>query len=1225
MNSQKTLALIVALFILFLMPGLLISKMINPPKIINETILISLNEVMASNGSAIADDDGEYNDWIEIHNYGEDAVDLEGYGLSDKESDPFRWVFPAVSIEPGEYMLIWASGKDRLDPDAPLHTNFSIKAEGEEVLLTHHSGTQIDFMEPTPMAPNISYGRYPNGTGAWFFYDESTPGEPNPEPVLFELLSPPEFSHDGGFYSEGFDLVLSHSDPEVSIIYTLDGSEPDIMNLEGTSYQYKNSYPYHVGDPLGEFLTASYQSLAYEEGGSIPLSDRSNEDNYLSMFSSTVALEANYLPSLPIRKATMVRAKAYASDGSMSHSVSHSYFIFPEARQSYALPVVSIGTGENNLFDYYDGIYTAGVDYDEYWKENPDEDYYQFDPSNWHRRGSEWEYLASFEFFDYDQPYATLRQNIGLRLNGGASRSLPGKSLRLYAKNDPEKFSFDHKFFPDREDDSFKRLLMRNGGQSWGRSLMHDGAVQAICSGLNFHTQAYQPAVLYLNSEFWGIFNIRERFDKYLIERNFGIDPDNVDYLEDQAEVKEGDDTHFIALIDYLISNDMTDPANYQYVMTQIDVDSFIDYAIAQVFTSNYDWPIKNIRFFRNRTDAYDPDAPHYLDGRWRWMMHDMDLTFREAELAERNSLQELYDTSNSYFSMIFRALLPTDEFREQFYSRFLDLMVFHFSEARMLDIINTKADQIESIVLEHGKRWRLPTSLNDWNTYIIWMRDFAALRGETARTQLKDFFDLDEEFTLTLDCNHASAAKIGLNSVTLDGLNETSIRYPLPAKYFVGMPIELFAEANPGYIFSHWEGDVRSSTPNITIHPDGDITLKAVYIVDPQAHSDLVHYWHFNDLPSGDLTEVASDFSIGEQGMITYPGDGDGYMDRRTHRAADPVSNLNLQMDVEPDQGAVLRVRNPSDTRELLITTPSTGFDNITIAFATARTSNGAQNQEFYYSTDAGDNWIFVRDYDIIEIPEWELQRFDLTGDSAVNNNPDLMLKILFTGDSAANDSGNNRFDNFSVYAMKQAPEIALLEDHLDFGDVRIGNTMMKSFSVKNESDFAVQTIISAPEGFLITPSEGVEPEALSSIEYEFEALSTTSFDIYFTPTKEGSYNSELKIYYHALGDELTLALSAAGTQPDKNKLLGALPNPYADNTNIIYEINQEGKVELGIYNIKGQLVRKQSFTHDSKGRFSWRFDAKDQHSRSLGSGVYILRMKFGKYIATKKMTIVK
>lgn len=1224
MNSHKTLAFIAALCVLFISTGLLYSKMINPPKIVDDTILISINEVMASNGSAVADEDGEYSDWVEIYNYGDDAVDLAGYGLSDKESNPFKWVFPAVSIAPGEYMLIWASGKDKLDPEAPLHTNFSIKAEGEEVLLTHHSGLQIDLMEPVPMASDISYGRYPNGTGAWFFYDDFTPGAPNPEPVLSEELSPPLFSYAGGFYDESFELVLSHPNPEVSIIYTLDGSEPDIMNLEGTSYQYKNSYPYHVGDPFGEFLTASFTSLALEEDGIIEIRDRSGDENYLSMFSAVVALEPNYMPTTLIKKATLVRAKAYAPDGSMSGSVSHSYFLFPEGRQHYALPVISVGISENHLFDYYDGIYTAGVDYDEYRQSHPFMNYNQFDPSNWHRRGSEWEFPGSFEFFDFDQSLAKLRQNVGIRLNGGATRSLSGKTLRLYAKNDPEKFSFDHKFFPDRDFDSFKRLLIRNGGQNWNKSLMHDGAVQAICSGLSFHTQAYQPAILYMNSEFWGIFNIRERFDKYLIARNFGANPDNIDFLEDEGVVEEGNDEHFLALIEYALSHDMSDPDNYQHLNTLIDVENFIDYAVAQVFTSNYDWPFKNIRYFRNKTDAYEPDAPYGLDGRWRWMMHDMDISFSNMALVERNSLQELYN-SNTYFGVLYRALLAAPEFEEQFYSRFLDLMVHHFSQSRMLGIINEKADEIQSIVLEHSRRWRLPTSLNDWNSYINGMRDFAENRGVSARSQLKEFFELGDEFVLTLDTNHAISAKIGLNSITLDGLNDAYASFPLSAKYHVGMPIELVAEANEGYVFSHWEGDVRSANPKITIYPQGDIHLKAMYIIDPQTHMDLVHYWHFNDLPGGEFTEVPSDFSIGEQGMITYPGTGDGYMDKRTHRAQDPVSNLNLQMGVLPDQGAVLRVRNPSDTRELLIQIPSAGFENISVAFASARTSNGAETQEFYYSVDGGDNWVFVRDYSIIEIPEWELYRFDLGSDSAANNNPDLVLKILFTGDSASNDSGNDRFDNFSVFAMAKAPQMTLLEDHLDFGNCSIGANMKKSFSVKNESDFDVKTIITIPEGFLLACPDSEMQSAVTSIEYSFAAFSTTSFDLYFIPEKEGSYDSELKIFHHVLGEELTLALSAMGSFPEQNKLFGAFPNPFAENTNITYEINDGGKVEFSIYNIKGQMVRMHSIAHDTKGHYRWRFDARDQNSRKLSSGVYLIKMSFGKYVATKKIIIVK
>ena len=151
---------------------------------------------------------------------------------------------------------------------------------------------------------------------------------------------------------------------------------------------------------------------------------------------------------------------------------------------------------------------------------------------------------------------------------------------------------------------------------------------------------------------------------------------------------------------------------------------------------------------------------------------------------------------------------------------------------------------------------------------------------------------------------------------------------------------------------------------------------------------------------------------------MITYPGTGDGYMDRRTHRADDPVSNLNLQMGQEPDQGAVLRVRNPSNTRELIITAPSTGFTDIFGAYATCRTSNGATLQELYYSTDGGENWTLLKEeYEIFELPDWRLETFDLKGVTEADDNPDLMFKILFLGEQAANDSGNDRFDNFSIH----------------------------------------------------------------------------------------------------------------------------------------------------------------------------------------------------------------
>ncbi len=183
-----------------------------------------------------------------------------------------------------------------------------------------------------------------------------------------------------------------------------------------------------------------------------------------------------------------------------------------------------------------------------------------------------------------------------------------------------------------------------------------------------------------------------------------------------------------------------------------------------------------------------------------------------------------------------------------------------------------------------------------------------------------------------------------------------------------------------------------------------------------------LIHYWHFNSMSGDEVTEVHSDFSIDDlTGIITYPGTGDGYMDARTHRESDPVSNFNLRLGEEPDQGAVLRVRNPAATREMLLEVPSTGYKDLTFTFATTRTDNGATTQRFEYSPDAGETWIQVgEDYEIPFLEDEEgvyLHKvFDLSDIDEVNDNPDLHFRFLFLGDAAENTSGNNRFDNMTL-----------------------------------------------------------------------------------------------------------------------------------------------------------------------------------------------------------------
>lgn len=236
---------------------------------------------------------------------------------------------------------------------------------------------------------------------------------------------------------------------------------------------------------------------------------------------------------------------------------------------------------------------------------------------------------------------------------------------------------------------------------------------------------------------------------------------------------------------------------------------------------------------------------------------------------------------------------------------------------------------------------------------------------------------------------------------------------------YLAGQQVNLQAQAAPGFQFLNWTqgGTIVSTQAAYSFAmPAADVQLTANFLL--LAGENLIYYWHFNNLPEEVLTSVAADFPATSQAAITYPGTGDGFMDR-----ASPGSALNSYLG-EPE-GYALRVRNPSHTRELILQASSEGYQNLYLTFAVQRTSNGAQQQELYFSANAGQSWTQVGGaYSITE--EFRVKSFDLTGLPAVNDNADLMFRILFTGSNASGTSGNNRFDNISLSGEPLEPQPA-------------------------------------------------------------------------------------------------------------------------------------------------------------------------------------------------------
>lgn len=279
----------------------------------------------------------------------------------------------------------------------------------------------------------------------------------------------------------------------------------------------------------------------------------------------------------------------------------------------------------------------------------------------------------------------------------------------------------------------------------------------------------------------------------------------------------------------------------------------------------------------------------------------------------------------------------------------------------------------------------------------------------------------ISEPFDIEMD---TYSLKLTLNIANAAGLTGAG-------DYAEGDEVTIEAIPNSGFDFINWtlNGEEFATELKHTFNmPAEDLEIVANFVSNIPGEPELIHYWHFNDLAPNTPIEnpiienipVLADFSATETGKITYEGTGDGWWDTRSHREQDPVSNFNLRLDQQPDEGNVLRVRNPADTRALIFEVPSSGYRSLVVTFATTRTTNGAQEQEFYHSADGGNTWTLSGEaYTVnnLDAEEGYTEKIiDLSGIESLNDNPNLMFKIMFVGEGSANTSGNNRFDNFSV-----------------------------------------------------------------------------------------------------------------------------------------------------------------------------------------------------------------
>lgn len=782
---------------------------------------VVVNEVMASNGGAVADEDGDFSDWLEVFNTGPAGVALGGWSLSDQESGEARWMFPdGVTIGAGARLVVWASGKDKRVAGAALHTNFSISADGEMITLLGPDGEVADVVPPVAMTRDFSYGRSPDGAAVWRFFEGGSPGGANGTSGVEALLQAPVFSHEAGFYADAFSLVVSSADAGVALRYTLDGSVP----TEASAL--------YVG-PIG-------------------VVDRTPEPEVLARIDTG---EGFMPPTTRIAKGTTVRVRAYRDNALASEVATATFFVGPQLVNRYDKPVVSITVDADEFFGAERGIYVRGND------------------ENWEKSGVEWERLVHVELFETDGK-RVISQDAGARIHGGASRDFATKTLRLYARDEYGGDShFEHQVFPDAPYTRYKRLLLRPGGNDAGRAIIHDGYNQTLVSHMRFETLAYRPAVVFINGEYWGLKNLRERYDKHYVARVFEVDPDNIDFLTHRNGAEEGDNLHYRAMITYVEQNDLAQPAHYAEVQRRMDTENFMDYQIAEIFLNNTDWPGNNIDFWRLRV-PYSPDAPYGHDGRWRWMLFDTDFGFGLYYSSVHGDRHNEYHNTLAFATatngpnwpnppwstLLLRSLLRNADFRSEFINRFADQLNTAFQPRRCLALLDelwpqtwtgwNPEEQPGSITnnrFEHTMRW--PGLYPSWGPYSGWsgIRSYSLNRAGAVFGHLQSHFGLGSKVEMTFDCN--GGGKLGINTIVIDedtlGIADPEQPYPWKGAYFSGVPITVTAYPVPGYRFERWLELPGELSPTVVIDPGSETKLTALFteypfyaVIDPHVLS---------------------------------------------------------------------------------------------------------------------------------------------------------------------------------------------------------------------------------------------------------------------------------------------------------------------------------------------------------------------------------------------------
>ncbi len=564
---------------------------------------IIINELVAGNVTGLADEDGEKQDWIEILNRGTSAVNLLGWSLTDDPDVSGKWTFPSKILNPGEYLVVFASGKDRRAPVGAnkFHTNFKLDAFGQYLALLNAESPRVIVSEFNPQYPeqrnDYSFGR--DTTNAWRYFQTPTPGAANGSSAIVGIAPEPHFSVSRGVFDAPFNVLLTTTLAGATIRYTTDGSEPTDSN--GLDY----------AGPLTITQTTTLRAAAFLPGY-LPSRTRTHSYFFLDQVIVQPVNPPGFPATLGTRTGVGFPGDLVPADYEMDQDPLRvdpndpGSAIDPAKLQRLKdgmreLPIVSVVLNNEDMFGAagiysYPNVNTKGF---------PDK-------------------ACSVEMILPDGATA-FTAACGIGVHGNASR-LPEKNpkhgFKLAFKGEFGQGSLKYRVFPDSPATEFDDLILRPDFNSSWRHQTDDssggglGAFQRTratrtrdafvketrrtMGGLGAYNRYCH---LFINGLYWGTYDFSEQPTEKFAENYLSGATNSYDIIEAGALVS-GTLTTYNAM---LAVASLNLNSNYELMKQYLDITEFSDYMLLNFWVGAQDWGLnKNWYTMRRRVAGVD-------------------------------------------------------------------------------------------------------------------------------------------------------------------------------------------------------------------------------------------------------------------------------------------------------------------------------------------------------------------------------------------------------------------------------------------------------------------------------------------------------------------------------------------------------------------------------------------------------------------------------------------